>query len=60
MWAQKLTTAPPDPPELEVACAALEAALAVPEPVGAQERADARRPAGDAAVAPVGQPQPTT
>ena len=31
MWAQKLTTAPPDPAELEVACAALEAALTVPE-----------------------------
>ena len=31
MWAQRLTTAPPDVPELEVACAALAIALEEPE-----------------------------
>lgn len=56
MWAQKLTTAPPDPPELEVACAALEAALTVPEPAEAEDAADARQ----VPVATLGDPQPTT
>ncbi len=57
MWAQKLTTAPPDPPELEVACAALEVALAAPEPAGAdeRERSDERH----SAVTALGDPQPT-
>ena len=37
MWAQRLTTAPPDREELEVACAAL--AVALEEPEGARSRA---------------------
>ena len=57
MWAQKLTTAPPDPPELEVACSALEVALAAPEAAGLDEheRSDERH----SAVTALGDPQPT-
>ncbi|WP_217913535.1 DUF1385 domain-containing protein [Miltoncostaea marina] len=65
MWAQGLTTAPPDPPELEVACAALATALEAPEaePAVAEagagvdaERADGReRRGGDPGAV---QPQP--
>lgn len=60
MWAQKLTTAPPDPAELEVACAALEAALTVPEESVEEAREEGRRLASDATGAPVAQPQPLT
>lgn len=61
MWAQKLTTAPPTAEELEVACAALDAALTVPEETVAEEALEeGRRPASDAAGAPVAQPQPLT
>ena len=59
MWAQRLTTARPGPPELEVACAALSAALAAPE-VSEGARGDLRRLAVDVSTASVGQPQPTT
>jgi uncharacterized protein YqhQ len=47
MWAQRLTTAPPTDPELEVACAALTCALEEPEPARetAQERREDRDPA---------------
>lgn len=57
MWAQKLTTAPPDPPELEVACAALECALTAPEVAAAEEseNPDHRH----SAVTALGDPQPT-
>ena len=58
MWAQKLTTAPPGPQELEVACAALAAALEEPEQVSEGARDDVRRPA-DASATQVAQPQPT-
>ena len=55
MWAQRLTTAPPDREELEVACAALAVALEAPE------RAPATAPAADPASdpAPPLSPQPT-
>ena len=56
MWAQKLTTAPPDPPELEVACAALEAALAPPE---AAEDLALSDEAHHSSVTALGDPQPT-
>lgn len=55
MWAQRLTTARPDPEELEVACAALAVALEAPELAAATEAAD---PAADPAP-PLGHPQPT-
>lgn len=58
LWAQRLTTAPPGPQELEVACAALAVALEEPEraPEGAREQlAD---PALDPAP-PLGSPQPS-
>ena len=55
MWAQRLTTAPPDREELEVACAALAVALEAPERAAAPEAAD---PAADPAP-PLGHPQPT-
>jgi uncharacterized protein YqhQ len=51
MLAQRLTTKPPDPAELEVACAALAVAL---EPSAATEGEP--RPA--TGPAPIGQPQP--
>jgi uncharacterized protein YqhQ len=55
MWAQRLTTAPPDPAELEVACAAL--AVALEEPEGAREEtAEERREDRDPAA--VISPQP--
>lgn len=60
MWAQRLTTAPPDPPELEVACAALSAALGEPDEVSEGARGDVRRHAMDAAITAVAEPQPTT
>jgi uncharacterized protein YqhQ len=60
MWAQKLTTAPPSPEELEVACAALEAALAVPEESPEEALDESRRPASEGSGAPVVQPQPLT
>jgi uncharacterized protein YqhQ len=59
MWAQRLTTAPPGPQELEVACAALAVALEDPEeavePVPEEAVAD---PALDPAP-PLGSPQPS-
>jgi uncharacterized protein YqhQ len=55
MWAQRLTTAPPDPEELEVACAALAVALEVPERMPAPQPTE---PAADPAP-PLGHPQPT-
>ncbi|HET6691248.1 MAG TPA: DUF1385 domain-containing protein [Miltoncostaeaceae bacterium] len=47
MWAQRLTTAPPTAPELEVACAALSCALEQQEhaPETAAERREDRDPA---------------
>jgi uncharacterized protein YqhQ len=51
MLAQRLTTKPPDPAELEVACAALAVAL---EPSPAAQ--DDARPAAE--PTPIGQPQP--
>ncbi len=60
MWAQKLTTAPPGPQELEVACAALEAALEVPVESGEGVLDAARRAPADSAGAQVAQPQPST
>ncbi len=59
MWAQKLTTAPPTHHELEVACAALYAALTRPEPVGEGAHADGRAMAG-APARPLAEPQPST
>ena len=55
MWAQRLTTAPPDREEREVACAALAVALEAPE------RAPATAPTADPASdpAPPLSPQPT-
>lgn len=58
MWAQRLTTAPPGKPELEVACAALGAALEEPHEVREGARGEVRRPV-DAHGAAVGDPQPT-
>jgi uncharacterized protein YqhQ len=60
MWAQRLTTAPPDREELEVACAAL--AVALEEPATVTE--SAREPVMDADPAldpapPLGSPQPS-
>lgn len=55
MWAQRLTTKEPEPAELEVACAALEVALA-PAPAGATVLS----PASAHDTAPIGQPQPLT
>lgn len=57
MWAQRLTTAPPDPAELEVACAALEVAL---EPARAPETADEPEAVPATGAAPIGPPQPLT
>jgi uncharacterized protein YqhQ len=57
MWAQRLTTAPPDREQLEVACAALAVALEAPEVVKVVQVAEP-----DVAVepgAPVVDPQPT-
>lgn len=59
MWAQRLTTAPPDPEELEVACAALAVALEEPE---AARAAPSRPPEVDPALdpaPPLGHPQPS-
>ena len=56
MWAQRLTTAEPDPEELEVACAALAVALEQPE--AATSPAVAKQPAAPAHAA-VADPQPS-
>jgi uncharacterized protein YqhQ len=56
MWAQRLTTKPPDPAELEVACAAL--AVALERSPAEQDVADEAQPAHD--PSPIGQPQPLT
>jgi uncharacterized protein YqhQ len=56
MWAQRLTTAEPDPEELEVACAALAVALEQPEV--ATSAAVAKQPAAPAHAA-VADPQPS-
>lgn len=57
MWAQRLTTAPPDPAELEVACAAL--ALALEEPAAEEEPlADPGRARDASDPSQVPQPQP--
>ena len=58
MWAQRLTTAPPGPAELEVACAALAVALEEPDGADRPVRDADRRPAG-LAPAPIGDPQPS-
>jgi len=50
MWAQRLTTAPPDEPELEVACAALAVALEESEPVEAKSPEQVRADRDPAAV----------
>ena len=50
MWAQRLTTAPPDGPELEVACAALTVALEESEPVEAKSPEQVRADRDPAAV----------
>ena len=57
MWAQRLTTKPPDPSELEVACAALAVAL---EPLGAEEAAPETSLGAAPEASPIGQPQPLT
>ncbi len=58
MWAQRLTTKPPEEPELEVACAALAVAL---EPSPAAEAAGAGREGRESeGSAAIGQPQPLT
>jgi uncharacterized protein YqhQ len=54
MWAQRLTTAPPTEPELEVACAAL--ACALEEQERAQETAEERREDRDPAAVISAQP----
>jgi len=59
MWAQKLTTAPPDHPELEVACAALQAALTRPVEHEDEALADVGRTTGVPAI-PLVDPAPTT
>jgi uncharacterized protein YqhQ len=60
MWAQKLTTAPPTLHELEVAVAALGAALTRPaEAAEAAAEAGARVPHG-APARPLAEPQPST
>jgi uncharacterized protein YqhQ len=56
MWAQRLTTAEPDPEELEVACAALAVALEQPE--AATSAAVAKQPTAPAHAA-VADPQPS-
>lgn len=56
MWAQRLTTAPPDPPELEVACAALAAALEEPDDDEDADEPDGALEAHDGSAVP--QPQP--
>ena len=59
MWAQRLTTAPPDREELEVACAALAVALEQPEAAAAApSRPEDADPALDPAP-PLGAPQPS-
>lgn len=55
MWAQRLTTAPPGPAELEVACAALEVALEE-APETAEERAEGEEREASPAL---GRPQPS-
>ncbi len=58
MWAQRLTTAPPDREELEVACAALTVALEEPE--GARSRTLSTTPGlAPEAAQPIVDPQPT-
>ena len=59
MWAQKLTTAPPTHHELEVACAALAAALTRPEAADEGARTDGVL-AGALPVLPLVEPQPST
>jgi len=60
LWAQRLTTAPPEREELEVACAALAVALEEPAtvPEGAREPVLDADPALDPAP-PLGSPQPS-
>ena len=58
MWAQRLTTAPPDPHELEVACAALAVALEEPDPAAAEEAAE-EQPQTARDATPVADPQPS-
>ena len=58
MWAQRLTTAPPDPQELEVACAALAVALEEPDPAAAEKVAE-EQPGTARDSAPVAAPQPS-
>ncbi len=57
MWAQRLTTAPPGHPELEVACAALAVALQAPDGAAARTDGDVRHLVADPA-GPVASPQP--
>lgn len=57
MWAQRLTTKPPEASELEVACAALTVAL---EPSPASEHDPAAADARSQEAAGIGQPQPLT
>jgi len=59
MWAQRLTTAPPGPRELEVACAALAVALEEPDEAAELVPEEAATdPALDPAP-PLGSPQPS-
>lgn len=56
MWAQRLTTKEPEPPELEVACAALAVALEPAPAVETDPAVAAERTSRDATG--IGQPQP--
>lgn len=57
MWAQRLTTAPPEREQLEVACAALAVAL---EPARVTEGAADEAAGASHEPPPIGQPQPLT
>jgi uncharacterized protein YqhQ len=57
MWAQRLTTAPPDEPELDVACAALAVALEESPAMATAPHAEVE-PQADPAP-PLGHPQPS-
>jgi uncharacterized protein YqhQ len=57
MWAQRLTTAPPDEPELDVACAALAVALEESPAMAGAPHAEVE-PQADPAP-PLGHPQPS-
>ena len=59
IWAQRLTTAEPDPEELEVACAALAVALGQPVPEAVTSPAAAPQAAPAPAHAAVADPQPS-